>query len=383
MSEKHSMLSPSKAGRYMRCPVSAVRAVGVAEDVSEFAEEGRLAHALAESILTGKPEPAGVPADMREPVSVYVETVKAMSQGASATGVEKRVDLASVLDEGEKGAVDFYAIVGGELQVHDLKYGKGVKVDAEDNEQLLLYGLGMLPAAELLADIAKVRLVIHQPRLGNVSEVVYTVQEMNVFRDKFRAAVEIISGLKADDPANPGEKQCRFCPKGVKQNCKELAEACINGVTALGETAADVKKSVSAVDMEALAKSYAMLPLIGIFVKAVEEAAMSRLLAGESMPGFKLVEGRAGNRQWADDEQAEKWMKKLKLKVDEMYTKKIISPSAAEKLLKDNPRHWEKLQPLVTRTPPKPAIAPESDSRPAIQTASELEFEDVTAGEKR
>jgi len=376
------MLSPSKANMYTRCPVAALRNRHYPDTASPYAEEGRLAHALAEALLTGKPEPAGVPDDMRAPVQTYIDTVKAMSLGASVTRVEEPVDLTAVLDEGEKGTVDFFAVVGNELQVHDLKYGQGVEVNAEDNAQLILYGLGALPLANSVTDIEMVRLVIHQPRLGHVSEVVYTVAEMENYKARFRSVVEIINGLDEDDAGNPGPVQCRYC-KAVK-DCpditKEVLAAIAMGGVSEGVSEKDAAAKFAVMDMGALAKSYAMLPLIRIFVNAVEEAASSRMFGGEAMPGFKLVEGRAGNRQWADDGEAEKWMKKLKLKVDEMYTKKVISPTAAEKLLgKNAPRKWEKLQPLVTRTPPKPTIVPESDKRPAMSmVATADDFDDLT-----
>lgn len=315
MSEKHSRLSPSKAHRYVRCPVSVLREEGFPPDTSPYAEEGRLAHELAAARLTGAPDPMHVPLDMFEPVMTYVETVRAMSRGASVTRVETRVRLDAVLDEGESGTVDFFAVLGKELQVHDLKYGKGVPVEADGNEQLILYGLGALPIAEMLGEIESVRLVIHMPRRdgGFVSEKVYTVAEMYGMVEKFRSVVEIIQGLSKDDPANPGAKQCRFCNKHLKAVCPEL-KAVPAAAVADFDDVDSVAGGVAAYGMEKLAESYALLDLAAVWAKAVADEAMTRMLNGEAMPGYKLVAGRPGNRTWTDDAAAEARLKAMRLK---------------------------------------------------------------------
>ena len=118
---------------------------------------------------------------MVEPVLTYVNTVRYMTEGATAIQFEQQIDLSEVLGIPEQfGTGDVIAILENELQIHDLKYGKGVKVFADKNWQLILYALGALEEALLIADIDHVRLVIHQPRLNHSSEAVYTVEELPV-----------------------------------------------------------------------------------------------------------------------------------------------------------------------------------------------------------
>lgn len=393
MSE-HSLLSPSAASRWMRCPASVVEGLKYPDTSSAYADEGTLAHDLAKSILKGEAEPAGVPEDMRQPVQVYVDTVRAMSQGAVQVWVEESLDLSNVMGvPDQKGTGDYIALLleAKELQVHDLKYGKGVKVDAEGNEQLGIYGLGALDLVSLIyGGIEKVRLVIHQPRLNSVSEFVYTVDQLLDFKESVRqeakTCMEIVeTGCLSDSFYAPSEKACRWCK--AKGACPALAAYCASLVVGdfdnlddPKELSAEVKNATSAVVQSTetrLASLYLNLDLITKWVSAVKEFALAQMLNGVKLPGLKLVEGRAGNRKWADVVAAEEVMKSMRLKKEEMYNYTVISPTDAEKLLKSSVRKWNRVLPLITRTPPAPAIVPESDKRPELALNQEAEFEDL------
>ena len=128
----------------------------------------------------------------------------------------------------------------------------------------------------------------------------------------------------------------------------------------------------------------AFLMLLNVFlilvayyiIKTVREP----LILGTEVPGFKLVEGKQGNRAWVDQAKAEAALKALRLKADDMYDKKLISPTTAEKLLKTDPKKWAKLQELITRASGKPSVAPSSDKRPelAVHTATARDFAEFT-----
>jgi hypothetical protein len=110
------------------------------------------------------------------------------------------------------------------------------------------------------------------------------------------------------------------------------------------------------------------VPVIEDWCKAVRAEVERKLLAGENVPGFKLVLGKAGARAWKDPDTVEASLKAMRLKVEEMYDLKLISPTSAEKLAKAKvlgPRQWTKLQPLIGRSDPKPSVAPLSDKRDA------------------
>jgi hypothetical protein len=96
----------------------------------------------------------------------------------------------------------------------------------------------------------------------------------------------------------------------------------------------------------------------------------SELFSGRPVPGYKLVQGKKGNRKWSSESEAEAMLKGFKLKVEEMYDLKLVSPTTAEKLAKAGtigPRQWPKLQGFITQSEGSPSVAPESDKRPALE----------------
>jgi hypothetical protein len=120
--------------------------------------------------------------------------------------------------------------------------------------------------------------------------------------------------------------------------------------------------------------------MIESFAKAVRAEVERRLLAGTFTDArYKLVEGRQGARSWTNEAEAEAALKAMRLKVDQMYDFKLISPTTAEKVLKEaNPRKWTKLQPLIGRSDGKPSVAPASDKRPALSMAIAEGFDVLT-----
>ena len=397
----HSLLSPSAAHRWAVCTASVAMCKDCEESTSEYADEGTLAHELAYTMFKGLPEPEGVTDEMREYVKTYVTNVGIISQGAIYSWVEEKLDLSEVLGvPDQSGTGDYIAIVGKELQVHDLKYGKGVKVYAKGNWQMILYALGALELVELLGyEIETVKLVVHQVRVGEPDECTYTVdelQEMGSFlKEQARVAMQIYTGVEfankiPDVYFAPGEKQCRFCQ--AKATCPALQKFALSSIVDQFEDLTN-EEVLQAQICEAIDKvpehttdrlSILMknLELIQQWVKAVNEHVYSLLLNGIEVPGFKLVEGRAGARKWSDEKAAEEIMKSMRLKRDEMYSFKVITPTVAEKLLKDSPKKWNRLQKLVIKPEGSPTIAPASDKRPALVMKSQADdFEDLTKKE--
>jgi hypothetical protein len=411
----HSLWSASKFESLMLCPGKIVLEDGKPNSTSKYAAEGTAAHqVLTWALQEERPASAyigrvieadgftfEVDDDMARHVQVCVDYTADLKGDEGIVFADIRVNYAQYLDTPELeawGTADVIIARGTELIVIDFKYGMGVEVSAEKNPQMSLYGLGALQQFHgVVADFDRVRMAISQPRIKTApSEYDITVEELEAWgRGAARSAVnscklaQLSVGHGEFDATflRPSEKSCKFCK--AKATCPalraEVAQVVFDVSPADATEFADAGEPVDIPKLEddELAACLDKADLIEDWCKAVRAEVERRLLAGAPVPGYKLVQGKRGARQWSDAKVAEETLKSMRVKLEDMYDFKLISPTSAEKLHKAEvigPRQWPKVQALFTQSEGKPHVAPATDSRPAlVVTPVADDFTDVTA----
>jgi RecB family exonuclease len=382
----HAKLSASGAHRWMNCPGSVKAEEGFADRSSIFADEGTLAHAVCEQALThnqGADEASmivgpGMIASMPhlegcidqaflDACQMYIDYVRA--QPGDQRMYEVRVDFSQWVPEGF-GTSDVVILDGNTVRIIDLKFGKGVQVDAEKNPQPLLYALGVFNDFGWLADVDQFEMHIVQPRLDHISVSIISRGELMKFGELASMAAEL--ALRDDAPRVPGDKQCRFCK--AKATCPALYSMTANAIMSEFEDL-DLKPTNTLND-DQLRRALEAKPLIEAWLSSVEQLIMQRIAEGGEFPGFKIVEGRS-LRQWKDDERLVVTLERML--GERAYAKKMISPAQAEKLLGRNNK--AALADFIVKPRGKPSLTREDDPRPAI-TVSASDFDSGEDDEK-
>jgi hypothetical protein len=382
MSLAHAKLGASSAHRWLNCPGSVKAEEGFKDKGSAFAAEGTAAHELSELALMHDREPQDwighplvensewiVDEEMANFVQVYTDYCRAIAKGADETFIEQRVSYADWVPDGF-GTNDFGALFlkDKRIKIADLKYGKGVQVDAENNPQAMLYGLGTYAEFSWLSEFDWVDIAIIQPRLDHISEWSISVKDLLKWAEWVSQRAEI--ALSDDAERVPGEKQCRFCK--AKSTCPALMKYTEDIIMADFDNLEDDLPSPDTLSKDQLRRVLEHKGLIEGWLSSVETVVRERLEDGQDFPGFKIVEGRS-IRRWGDETEAEQ--KLIDILGEKLHTKKIISPAQAEKALKKDQRTV--LEDLVVKPTGKPTLVPESDKRPPLNL-TEGDFDDVT-----
>lgn len=396
-------------------------------------------HGLRIKVENGKTEfhtsgsyPVGP--DMTREIQKVLDLARSDAEGATIYP-EQQLSIEQFTGEkGATGTADMVVVRGKTIWVRDLKFGRGVQVFAEGAEQLLLYGGAALDEFDVTGECDTLVLCIDQPRLNHFDKWTLPVSEARELLEKIKLTAVYILEAPEELTAVPGDKQCKFCKASA--TCAERVDFTTEII--VGEFV-DLDKGFVKVEMpqaeKLLAQSFGVKPaaitfqpeiddgaqnhidacftvkkpsirpaleaaterlttaederlatlmdaadMIEGFAKAVRAEVERRLQAGKFTDArYKLVEGRQGARSWTSEEEAEAALKAMRLKVDQMYDFKLISPTTAEKVLKEaNPRKWTKLQPLIGRSDGKPSVAPASDKRPALSMAIAEGFDVLT-----
>lgn len=414
----HAINPPSGAHGWIACPGWAG---GGAGSHNEYSAEGTAAHFLASTCLQLHVEPAAfagkdivlwkhpesdsegvafadesldpalvitftfpVNDEMVEAIGRYVGLVRTLAAGALDVGIERRVDMTPAVPDCW-GTSDTVIVHPGRITTIDLKYGRGIRVHAERNPQLMLYAFGALREYELLHDIGHITVIVAQPRLDHIDEWTCSVAELRAFAHEAGVAATRRSSLDLGALV-PGEEQCRWCANAP--TCPALARHVAETVGADFEdlTAPRVADAQRVAQLTPVQLHVAMtaVPLVEDWCRLVRAEVERRLLAGVDVPGFKLVQGRQDNpRAWIDPKQAEAKLKSMRLSLEEMYDRKLINPTSAEKLHKAGrlgDRQWSALQKLITRSEGGLSVAPIDDRRLAAKPLVSVDdFEELPA----
>lgn len=387
----HATYSPSGYERWSNCPGSINLTKDLPRKSTAFSMEGTCAHELAEYCLTN-----GVDADSRIGQEYNIEGTQFVISREMAEHVQTYLDLVATFHgnklieqklpishiTGEKdahGTADCVILADDELIIVDLKYGMGVRVDAERNTQLMIYALGALEAYSWAGEFKRIRLVICQPRLDHISD--WTLDDLpalHAFGEEVRAAV--IATQQPEPEIVPGEKQCRFCP--AASTCTALAE---HVYATIADDFVDLNDPMPALrsamdrtmDNAQLAQAMASLDLIGQWVKVIRSRVMEEFKNGREVPGFKIVQGRRGNRKWADEATVWQLFQESNVSTEDYVEVSLISPTNAAKAFKGTDL-WEHLsEHHVIQPEGKPSIAPTSDKRPSISLTDDFEDFDL------
>jgi hypothetical protein len=325
---------------------------------------------------------------MTEDIETYVEDLRAYAGGNGVVLIEQRVDLSESLGVPDTfGTADAIVIQddGTEIQIHDAKFGRGLRVDAQENWQLILYALGALHAFDPSNRVQRVRLVIHQPPLNHRSEWLIPTDELRRFGELARiAAKRALACFDEIDPAVdlvPGEIQCRFCR--AKAICPALAEHVLAAVAqefsvvddSLPDRVARSTKMVETVDLDRLATFMSSIELIEGFCREVRNRTERELKDGNLVRGFTLGTGRRGARKWSDPMAAQAALESAGLRHAQMFDYQLLSPTAAERLVKVgtlSAANWTAISALITQAPGSPIVIPVSSQHPRVQASATL-----------
>ena len=361
----HALLSPSAAHRWMVCTPSAVFTDKMPDKSSEYAEEGTRAHELAEKrirdYLAGKKTVIKKEDEqIYSEVLPYIEYVTDLYEKLKAEYadtvmfIEQKVSAKRWIDQCW-GTSDCVIISDASIFVIDLKFGKGVMVDAPNNPQARIYGLGAYDLFSDLYDIDTVHNIIVQPRLSHISEEIISAEDLLKWADEElvpagKAALEGAGEFKAGE-------HCKFCKAAA--TCRYRA-ARFNRLHDLSLT------DLHLLTDEEVGDALSMAEELSSWLSALKEEVTGKLMKGEPMKGWKLVRGRSV-RKYSDVLAVRD--KLISAGIDEglIYKEReLLNITDMTKVLGGKKKLEELLGDLIVKPEGKPTLVPESDRREAI-----------------
>ena len=374
----HAKLGASSAARWLACPPSVALSATMPDTASSYAAEGTLAHSLAELALREYFDRGSVKPNYSQErqklideaayddqplyakemdgyVEIYVDYVKSVALGCNTpfVALEQRVDFSDWVPGGF-GTADCIIIADDVMHVIDLKYGKGVPVDVENNPQLQLYGLGAWNKYKFLYDIKTAVHHIVQPRINNIGKWEISIDGLLEFGDYVKPIALLADKGEGEYKAGAW---CQFCPANAV--CRARADHNI-------QLAGFTKLKPDALSNDEIGHYLALGEDVASWLSDLKEYALSQCLAGNPVSGWKAVEG-VSRRAWTDQDAAFKAI--VASGVDEamLYERKPLTLASVEKML--GKKAFGQFSEYVCKPPGKPTLVVESDKRPAIDNS--------------
>jgi hypothetical protein len=401
MSDYHAIASPSSAEKWLACPNSLAAEVGQPDTAGAAADLGTDKHSLLTdclflgtdaSLYIGRIMGRGHKVDeaFAADVQNVVDNVRARIKNYENLGYRVEMDLEQEVpidhitgEQNATGRADIvlrvYTKLGNWAEVIDAKFGYS-EVQPE-TPQLKLYGAGVVEKFALTDDFDFITCVIEQPARSKESieapaiktaDLLQWVEEIAKPAAQKALLIRSMVGeraLKTED-FKVTEKGCQWCKAAAV--CPARVAHVEEVIAASFEDIGDMTKDGIAlvadlIEPESLGAKFEHLEVIEDWIKAVRARIEIELLAGKKIPGVKLVAGKKGNRQWASDEEAEAMLKKFRVKIDQMYSFKLLGPKPILEVMKDRPRQLKHIEALIVQPAGKPHVALDSDKRPALE----------------
>ena len=364
---KHAYLSASASHRWLNCPPSAKLNAEINDESSEYARQGTDCHELCAYLVE-----AALGRDVKDPTenldyydaemqscaeeyrNFVLEQIEASKTYCNDPQVmiEQKLDFSSWVENGF-GTGDCVIVADEVLQIIDYKHGLGVLVEAENNSQMMCYALGALNLFDGIYDINKITMTIFQPRRENISTWSITKEDLltwaeTVLKPTAQLAYEGKGEFAAGD-------HCRFCK--VKATCRKRAEYNL-------ELARYDFEMPDTLETNEIAAILAKVDKLIAWGNDIKEYALQQAQSGVTFDGWKVVEGRS-NRKFSDEEAV---ISTVEAAGFDPYEKKLLGITAMTTLL-GKKRFEELLGGLVQKPPGKPTLVPDTDKRPAMNTA--------------
>lgn len=393
--DAHALFAPSASHRWIPCPASIKMSEGVEETTSSYAHEGTVCHEIAAKCLkenlsadsfTGQVvDEVQMTKELLDGIQLYVDEVRGLTKEYGMTG--GRIEFEVRITEDCWGTIDTLLWNSDILIAGDLKMGKGVIIEVENNPQLMIYAVGGLMWLQREQGITpkKVIMYIFQPRTVNPIRK-WEINRADLimwYRDTLKPAIEQIKSGTTE--CVPGENQCRWCPAS---NCAAQAKQLLTvAERAFAPFTEEIKPKIDKIETATsgsltLADISELLPSfkhIKTWIKSLEAYALGKALEGIHVPGHKVVEGRS-NRRWKVDEKViANW---LQSKGYEAYDDPLLlSPAKVEKAMGKKDAGAQGLANYITKPPGQPTLVVETDKRPVMDTEVDKAFEDFAVAD--